>query len=334
MLRIVWQEWAKSLGLPESPEGQGFLIVGMGKLGGRELDFASDLDLLFVNEDASDSAAVPHQFAYNKIAEKLMQAISGMSRYGTVFRVDLGLRPEGNKGPLVLNVGSLREYYLRRGQLWERQALLRARPVAGEEALSQRVMQVIEAFVYEVALEPDSVDKIAAMRQRIEHERATQGKERWDIKLGYGGLVDIEFLVQLHQLFWGARYPTLRSTSTWDGLDALERHGLLLPPDADSLRQAYCFLRRVESALRIVDDRSINTIPDEPENQRRLARRLGYRDVGKIRAEEAMLAELEACTARVRTLYDQCVQTLRSQPLGGTWPPTPDSSATNVGTAV
>jgi glutamate-ammonia-ligase adenylyltransferase len=334
MLRIVWQEWAKSLGLPESPEGQGFLIVGMGKLGGRELDFASDLDLLFVNEDASDSAAVPHQFAYNKIAEKLMQAISGMSRYGTVFRVDLGLRPEGNKGPLVLNVGSLREYYLRRGQLWERQALLRARPVAGEEALSQRVMQVIEAFVYEVALEPDSVDKIAAMRQRIEHERATQGKERWDIKLGYGGLVDIEFLVQLHQLFWGARYPTLRSTSTWDGLDALERHGLLLPPDADSLRQAYCFLRRVESALRIVDDRSINTIPDEPENQRRLARRLGYRDVGKVRAEEAMLAELEACTARVRTLYDQCVQTLRSQPLGGTWPPTPDSSATNVGTAV
>jgi [glutamine synthetase] adenylyltransferase / [glutamine synthetase]-adenylyl-L-tyrosine phosphorylase len=325
MLRIVWKEWAKPVGLLESPEGQGFLIIGMGKLGGLELDFASDLDLLFVNEDSSDSAFVPQQFAYNKIAEKLMQAIGGMSRYGTVFRVDLGLRPEGNKGPLVLSVSSLREYYLRRGQLWERQSLLRARPVAGDRALAQRVIQIIEAFVYEVPLEPGSVDKIAAMRQRIEHERVTQGKERWDIKLGYGGLVDIEFLVQLHQLLWGVHSPTLRSTSTWDVLDALERHGLLPPPEAESLRQAYCFLRRVESALRIVDDRSINTIPDDPGNQRRLARRLGYQDVGKVRAEEAMLADLQACTARVRALYDQRMQALRNQSSGGTClrPPLP-----------
>ena len=136
----------------------------------------------------SDAALVPQQFAYNKIAEKLMQAIGGMSRYGTVFRVDLGLRPEGNKGPLVLSVSGLREYYQRRGQLWERQALLRARPVAGDPALAQQVMQVIEAFVYEAPIDPESVDKIAAMRQRIQHERAKQGKERWDIKVGYGGL--------------------------------------------------------------------------------------------------------------------------------------------------
>jgi glutamate-ammonia-ligase adenylyltransferase len=322
MLRIVWKEWAKPVGLLESPEGQGFLVLGLGKLGGLELDFASDLDLLFVNEDSSDSALVSQQFAYNKMAEKLMQAIGGMSRYGTVFRVDLGLRPEGNKGPLVLSVGSLREYYLRRGQLWERQALLRARPVAGDLALAQRVMQVVETFVYEVALEPESVDKIAAMRQRIEHERTRQGKERWDIKLGYGGLVDIEFLVQVHQLLWGMRSPTLRSTSTWDVLEALERQGLLPLQEAQSLREAYCFLRRMESALRIVDDRSINTIPDDPGDQRRLARRLGYQDIGKIRAEEAMLADLQACTAGVRTLYEQRLQALRKQSSGETCPPT------------
>ena len=242
MLRIVWKEWAKPIGLAESPEGQGFVIIGLGKLGGMELDFASDLDLLFVNEDPSDAAMVPQQFAYNKIAEKLMQAIGGMSRYGTVFRVDLGLRPEGNKGPLVLSVSSLRDYYLRRGQLWERQALLRARPVAGDLTLAQRVMQVIEAFVYEAPIEPDSVDKIAAMRQRIEHERAKQGGERWDIKLGYGGLVDIEFLVQLHQLLWGARSPTLRSTSTWNVLEALERQGLLPPSDSSEFAGGILFL--------------------------------------------------------------------------------------------
>jgi [glutamine synthetase] adenylyltransferase / [glutamine synthetase]-adenylyl-L-tyrosine phosphorylase len=334
MLRIVWKEWAKPIGLAESPEGQGFLIIGLGKLGGMELDFASDLDLLFVNEDPSDAAMMPQQFAYHKIAEKLMQAIGGMSRYGTVFRVDLGLRPEGNKGLLVLSVGSLREYYLRRGQLWERQALLRARPIAGDLTLAQRVMQVIEAFVYEMPIEPDSVDKIAAMRQRIAHERAKQGGERWDIKLGYGGLVDIEFLVQLHQLLWGARSPTLRSTSTWNVLEALEHQGILPPSDAQSLREAYCFLRRVESALRIVDDRSINTIPDNPADQKRLARRLGYQDIGKVRAEQAMLSDLQACTAQVRTLYEQRMQELRNQPAGGTFPLTAVSPTADEGKSV
>jgi glutamate-ammonia-ligase adenylyltransferase len=312
VLRIVWQEWARSVGLPESPVGHGFLIIALGKLGGMELDFASDLDLIFVNEDPADTAVVPQQFAYNKIAEKLMQAIGGMSRYGTVFRVDLGLRPEGNKGPLVQSVSGLRDYYQHRGQLWERQALLRARPVAGDSGLAQRVMQVIDAFVYEAPIGPDIVDKITAMRQRIQHERAREGQERWDIKVGYGGLVDIEFLVQLHQLLYGISTPALRVTSTWDGLEALTREGILPAQEVQSLRNAYSFLRRVESALRIVDDRSINTIPDNQADQRRLARRLGYQDVGKSRAEQAMLADIQACTLLVRRLYEQRMQELRT----------------------
>jgi glutamate-ammonia-ligase adenylyltransferase len=298
-----------------------------------ELDFASDLDLLFVNADASDAVLVPQQFAYNKMAEKLMQAIGGMSRYGTVFRVDLGLRPEGNKGPLVLSVGSLHEYYLRRGQLWERQALLRARPVAGDLALAQGVMRVIEAFVYEGPIEPDSVDKIATMRQRIELERAKQGRAAWDIKLGYGGLVEIEFIAQLHQLLWGARRPALRSTSTWDVIEALERQGLLPLSTAQSLREAYCFLRRVESALRIVDDRSINTIPDDPASQRRLARRLGYQDSSQVRAEQALLTDLQACTARVRTFYEERLQVLRDHCSGATFPHTAISATADEGTS-
>jgi glutamate-ammonia-ligase adenylyltransferase len=152
--------------------------------------------------------------------------------------------------------------------------------------------------------------------------------------LGYGGLVDIEFLVQLHQLLWGARRSTLRSASTWHVLEALERQGLLPPPEAQSLREAYGFLRRVESALRIVDDRSINTIPDDPGNQRRLARRLGYQDVGKVRAEGVMLADLQACTARVRTLYEQRMQELRNQSAGGPFPSTSASPTADGGESV
>jgi [glutamine synthetase] adenylyltransferase / [glutamine synthetase]-adenylyl-L-tyrosine phosphorylase len=311
MLQSVWKEWAGPFGLPQSPASQGFLIIALGKLGGMELDFASDLDLLFVNADPSDAALVPQQFAYNKLAEKLVQAIGGMSRYGTVFRVDLGLRPEGNKGPLVLSVGGLRDYYQHRGQLWERQALLRARPIAGDPALAHWVMQVIETFVYETPIEPDIVEKVSAMRQRIEHERVKEGEERWDIKVGRGGLVDIEFAVQLHQLLFGAGDSTLHVTSTWDALEALERQGYVPSSVAQSLRDAYGFLRRVESALRIVDDRSINTIPDNQADQRRLARRLGYQDVDKLRAEQAMLADIQRCLAQVRTLYERLMQDLR-----------------------
>ena len=321
VLRIVWQEWARPVGLPESPEGHGFLIIALGKLGGMELDFASDLDLLFVNEDAADTALVPQQFAYNKIAEKLMQAIGGMSRYGTVFRVDLGLRPEGNKGPLVQSVSGLRDYYQHRGQLWERQALLRARPVAGDAGLAQQVMQVIDAFVYEAPIGPAIVDNITAMRQRIQHERARAGQEHWDIKVGYGGLVDIEFLVQAYQLLYGVHLPALRVTSTWDVLEALTREGILPAQETQSLQHAYSFLRRVESALRIVDDRSINAIPDNQADQRRLARRLGYQDVGKARAEQAMLADIQACTAQVRRLYEQRMQDLRDSSSDRTFPP-------------
>jgi glutamate-ammonia-ligase adenylyltransferase len=277
-----------------------------------ELDFASDLDLLLVNEDAADSA-VPQQFAYNKIAEKLVQAIAGMSRYGTVFRVDLGLRPEGNKGPLVVSLSGLREYYKHRGQLWERQALLRARAVAGDSRLAHRVMRAIDTFVYEAPVGPEVIDNITVMRQRMEHERAKPGEERWDIKVGYGGLVDIEFLVQAHQLLFGADRPTLRSTSTWDALEALHSGDILPAQEAQSLRDAYCFLRRVESALRIVDDRSINTIPEHQAEQRRLARRLGYQDASASRAEQVMLAEIRACTSQVRRLYEQRMQMLRDQ---------------------
>jgi glutamate-ammonia-ligase adenylyltransferase len=316
VLPIVWQEWARSFGLPETPPGEGFVIIGLGKLGSMELDFASDLDLIFVNDDPPAEGAVTRQFAYNKIAEKLVQAIGGMSRYGTVFRVDLGLRPEGNKGPLVLSLSGLQEYYRHRGQLWERQALLRARPVAGDQHLAQRLTQGIESLVYDTPIAANVVEQIVAMRRRMEQERAQGSKERGDIKVGYGGLVDIEFLAQVFQLLYGATTPALRRTSTWEILTALEHEGLLSPADAQTLREAYSFLRRVESALRIVDDRSINTIPNNLVDQRRLARRMGYRDDGNARAEEMFLMDLHRYTTEVRALYERVMQELRDIPHG------------------
>jgi glutamate-ammonia-ligase adenylyltransferase len=314
VLQLVWQEWAPTLGLPQTPLGKGFVIVGLGKLGGMELDFASDLDLIFVNADLSDEGGASRQFAYQKIGEKLVQAIGGMSRYGTVFRIDLGLRPEGNKGPLVLSFNGLREYYRRRGQLWERQALVRARPVAGDAPLARQLLREIQAIVYETPITSDDVARIIAMRRRMEHERTQEGKERWDIKVGYGGLTDIEFLVQVLQLLYGATVTSLQRTSTWEVFEGIEREKLLSPGDIQTLREAYTFLRRVESALRIVDDRSVNTIPDNPVDQRRLARRLKYRDVGRLRAEQAFLTDIGACTSRVRVLYERVMRELHDHP--------------------
>jgi [glutamine synthetase] adenylyltransferase / [glutamine synthetase]-adenylyl-L-tyrosine phosphorylase len=311
-LGLVWEEWAQAYGLPATPEGGGFVIVALGKLGSAELNFASDLDLLFVNEDLLGEGAVPQQFGYNKIAEKLVQAIGGMSRYGTVFRVDLGLRPEGHKGPLAVSLGGLKDYYQHRGRLWERQSLLRARPVAGDPELVARVMQVIRAFAYDAPLSPDAIKEITSMRRRIERERTQDGAERWDIKVGFGGLVDIEFVAQAYQLYYGGTLPTLRFLSTWNLLEALAQEGLLRREDSHTLQDAYCFLRRVESALRIVDDRSINTIPENPADQRRLARRLGYQDSNTSKAEQALLEEVHRRTAEIRTLYERVLQELRA----------------------
>jgi glutamate-ammonia-ligase adenylyltransferase len=177
--------------------------------------------------------------------------------------------------------------------------------------LARRVMRVIEAFVYEAPIPPDAIDKITVMRQRIQQERTRAGQERWDIKVGYGGLVDIEFLVQVYQLLYGARLPALRVTSTWDALETLAREGILAGEAAQSLQHAHSFLRRVESGLRIVDDRSINAIPDNQADQRRLARRLGYQDVSGVRAVQVMLTEIQACTSQVRKLYEQHMQEIR-----------------------
>jgi glutamate-ammonia-ligase adenylyltransferase len=312
-LHLVWEEWASSYRLPTAPEGGGFVIVALGKLGSAELDFASDLDLLFVNEDPSGEGAIPQQFGYHKMAEKLVQAISGMSRYGTVFHVDLGLRPEGHQGPLAVSLSGLQDYYQHRGRLWERQSLLRARPVAGDQELAARVMQVIRSFVYDAPIGPDAIQDITSMRQRIERERTQEGAERWDIKVGFGGLVDIEFIAQAYQLYYGATRPMLRFISTWHLLEALAREGLLRREDSQSLQEAYCFLRRLESALRIVDDRSINTIPENPADQRRLARRLGYQNGNISKAEEALLEEVHRRTSEVRALYDRALQELRAR---------------------
>ncbi|HXH10228.1 MAG TPA: bifunctional [glutamate--ammonia ligase]-adenylyl-L-tyrosine phosphorylase/[glutamate--ammonia-ligase] adenylyltransferase [Alphaproteobacteria bacterium] len=314
VFRLIWEEWAGAFGLPTTPGREGFVIIALGKLGSMELDFASDLDLIFVNDDLGDEGAVPLQFAYNKIAEKLVQAIGGMSRYGTVFRIDLGLRPEGHKGPLVISLSGLQEYYQHRGQLWERQALLRARPVAGDANLAQRLMRELQSFAYETPITPDVVQKVTAMRRRIEQERTEEGKGRWDIKVGIGGLTDIEFLAQVFQLLYGATVTSLRRVSTWEVLEVIEREGFLPAGDVEVLRQAYRFLRRVESALRIVDDRSINTIPEDSADQRRLARRLGYRDEGKSRAEEAFLLAVHSHTAAVRELYERVMQDLGGRP--------------------
>ena len=174
-------------------------------------------------------------------------------------------------------------------------------------------MQVVNDFVYQSPSEPEIIDKVAAMRQRIQHERGKEGQGKLDIKVGAGGLVDIEFLVQLHQLVLGPHIPALRQASTWDVLTSLEREGCLPSALVQTLRQDYTFLRRVESSLRIVDDRSINTIPDHPSDQRRLAKRLGYQDSGQNRAEEAMFADVQACTVRVRALYEQSLQDLRGR---------------------
>jgi glutamate-ammonia-ligase adenylyltransferase len=190
---------------------------------------------------------------------------------GRLYHVDMRLRPTGKSGSLVIPLSEFRRYYESDGaQLWERQALTRARVVHGDALFGCEVMAAVEEAVHGLAWEPRLADEIVEMRERVE----ASGSER-DLKRGFGGLSDVEFLVQLFRIKYGKTIPTLRTTNTWEALDALGKAGLLNAEEQATLRTCYDFLREVEACLRIVHNRSLNELPDKPEDLERLARRMG-----------------------------------------------------------
>jgi glutamate-ammonia-ligase adenylyltransferase len=292
-------------GAPPEDEPARLAVVGLGKLGGRELTYASDLDVIFVYAGAgADVAAggISRQELFSRVATRLLSALGSALDEGRLYEVDTRLRPSGQHGALVSSLDAFEEYHRSHAWLWERQALVRARFVAGDPELGQRIEALCAAYAYRPGAPPgpEMASEIAKMRERMERELAREQAGRYNIKSGRGGLVDIEFIVQFLQLRHGGDAPGLRERGTLPALRALRAAGLLPEETGRRLAEAYLFLRRLENRLRIVQDRSISELRSDPIEMDKLARRMGYHEAG---GGARLLADYLRHTGQVRELY-------------------------------
>ena len=291
----------------------GFAVIAMGKLGGRELNFSSDVDLMYVYsadgetegtlsaDGAASNRITNHQY-FIKLGEKLSAAIGEKTEDGFVFRVDMRLRPEGQRGPLAQSLGGYEIYYESWGQTWERSALIKARPVAGDASVGREFLERITPFVYRKYLDYSAIAEIRDMKQKINKDVEQKGRTHRDVKLGYGGIREIEFVVQALQLIYAGRDKALREKNALKALHMLAQKGLITYQERAELSKAYEFLRTVEHRIQILDDLQTQTMPLEDGELRTLARRSGYLETG--REAELLLRDYTEHTHRVRSIYD------------------------------
>jgi glutamate-ammonia-ligase adenylyltransferase len=240
---------------------------------------------------------------FTRIAQRVISALQTPTREGIAYRIDTRLRPSGNQGPLVSSLEAFEAYHRTSAQVWERQALIRARVVAGPAALGARLEAVIAGFVYGRSLDRAEVAEIARMRERIERERGGPSGQV-NVKTDRGGLVDVEFLVQMLQLRHGHAHPALRTRGTAAAIGALAAAGLLAPDDARALAEGHAFLQAVESRLRLERDQAVATTELDADASLSLARRLGYGG-GDAAAVAALRADHARHRAAIRALYDR-----------------------------
>ncbi|MGC4115880.1 MAG: bifunctional [glutamate--ammonia ligase]-adenylyl-L-tyrosine phosphorylase/[glutamate--ammonia-ligase] adenylyltransferase [Myxococcales bacterium] len=279
----------------------GFCVLGMGKLGGGELNFSSDVDLVFVHEDGGESER------WTRLAERLVKVVSEPTAEGITFRVDMGLRPEGRSGALVLSASSTERYYESFGRTWERAALLKARPIAGDRAVGERLLASLGPFVWRRSLDEAALEELRSLKRRVEERARALGD---DVKLGPGGIREVEFFVQALQLLHGGRREALRERSTLGALRHALVAGLVSLSDHDALAGAYVFLRRVEDRLQMVEELRTHRLPVAPPALASLAGGLGFADAGAFRDE------LAAHRRRVREIFSELLHAsgLRAAP--------------------
>ncbi|GGO73295.1 bifunctional [glutamine synthetase] adenylyltransferase/[glutamine synthetase]-adenylyl-L-tyrosine phosphorylase [Nonomuraea cavernae] len=248
-------------------------VIGMGKAGARELNYISDVDVIFVAEPRDGADETKALRAATRLAQAMMRACTVATPEGSLWEVDAGLRPEGRSGPLVRTLASHLAYYRRWAKTWEFQALLKARPMAGDLELGGAYVEAVNDLVWTAATRDNFVEDVQAMRRRVEAHVRAEGERQ--IKLGPGGLRDIEFAVQLLQLVHGRLDPLLRRKATLSALAALSRGGYVGRDDSRGLAEAYTFLRQVEHLLQLHRLRRTHVLPADPADLRRLGRALG-----------------------------------------------------------
>ena len=280
-LAVAWASTEKKLGSPRAPSGEPARLAAFafGKLGGDELNYSSDIDLMFAydadGETTKRNGTTNAEF-FSRVVAEIVRLLSSPTDRGFAYRVDLRLRPEGQSGPLARSLASTLSYYDSRGRTWERQALIKLRPVAGDRELRKEFMRAIEPFVYRKYFSFSEINEVKALKRRMEQASASAGTAETDVKIGRGGIRDIEYTVQFLQLLNGGELPAVRQRNTLLALEALEIAGCLHAHETFLLSDAYRFLRRIEHRLQLLFDRQTHKLPGDEAGLKVLARRMGY----------------------------------------------------------
>lgn len=266
--------------LNRAGEPQSMLVLGMGKLGGRELNFSSDIDLIFAFPEAGETdgrRSLDNQTFFTRVGQKLINTLGQVTGDGFAYRVDMRLRPFGEVGALALSFDAMEHYYQTHGREWERYAMVKARVMAGNAQDGQELMERLRPFVYRRYLDYGSIEQLREMKLMINREALRKGKQQ-DVKLGQGGIREIEFTAQVFQLMRGGRERALQERNLLKTLAILEQQTLLSVEDTRILREAYHFLRRAENRLQMWKDEQAHALPTEVEQQQFMATSLGFAD--------------------------------------------------------
>ncbi len=312
-VRLATHELEASYG--RIPKGA-FAVVAMGKLGGREINYHSDLDLIFIYDtplgarsDGGTSAGVEAHEYYVRIGQKLMTFLSATMEEGVVYKIDMRLRPSGNAGPLVTSLDAFCDYHQTSSELWERQALIKARFVAGDSDLGKDAERAAEVTAYGEGLPKDGIEKIDHLRMRMEQEQAGETDSTFNLKKGKGGMVDIEFVTQMLQLTHGHLHPTMRQKRTLQALSELRDRELIDQGEYTLLSNGYRFLRQIDHRLHLKHNQSIDLLERKPSQLQGIAKAMGYRGDRNNSEGEFLLEDYENRRDQIRSCYDRFFKT-------------------------
>ena len=302
----VAAEWVKlqlikRFGVPRDEKGIAvhLVVIAMGKLGGKELNFSSDIDVMFCYSDSGSTdgkISITNQEFFTQLAQGIIRVLSDVTADGFVYRVDCRLRPFGDSGPLVVNFNHIEDYLQTHGREWERYAFIKARVVVGEEEDRAVFKNIVASFVYRKYIDFGVINTLREMKDLITQKMAKEGNTN-NIKLGFGGIREIEFIVQFFQLVHGGQNTYLQSQSIKNGFEQIARYGYLSEENVDLLEKAYVFLRRVENRLQMRNDEQTHVLPESESLLNTLSNSMNYDSIN------AFLDSLDAHTEAVSSVF-------------------------------
>jgi len=311
--RSVRAELEQKYGVPRLADGSvcGFSVLALGKLGGRELNYSSDIDLMFLYSGPGETDGVPgltQREFFQKLANRLTELLATYTPQGMIYRVDLRLRPEGRLGEVSISLDAAKEYYGKRARDWELQMLIKARCAAGDAEPARALLEWVQPMIYSTTLDFSAVESMSESRERISDKLAARKRPGGtDVKLARGGIRDIEFLVQCLQRVHGGREVWLRNSGTLLALNRLRDKDLLSDSEYSRLVNAYQFLRHLEHRLQFAEDRQTHALPEKPEELDLVARRMPAAQLGEESTPESLLRHLNEHLEHVQEVYERII---------------------------